>query len=219
MITGAIFDVDGTLLDSMPVWNDAGERYLRGLGIEAEPDLGRLMFPMSMEQGAGYLKEMYQLQIDTDEIIAGINDTIQDFYDNEVQLKCGVKEFLEEMKKNNIKITAATSSDRCLIEKALERLEILSLIDRIFTCSEVGASKSKPDIYFAAMGHMAGEVTATWVFEDAYHAIETARNAGFRTVGVYDASVMDAEKEIRAICDIYLYELTDFPGFMKIAAI
>jgi beta-phosphoglucomutase-like phosphatase (HAD superfamily) len=51
MITGAIFDVDGTLLDSMQVWNDAGERYLRGLGIEAEPDLGRLMFSMSMVQG------------------------------------------------------------------------------------------------------------------------------------------------------------------------
>lgn len=217
MITGAIFDVDGTLLDSMQVWDDAGERYLRSLGIEAEPDLGRVMFSMSMVRGAEYLKERYLPQFDTDEIISGINNTIQDFYDNQVQLKYGVKQFLDEMKKCNIKMTAATSSDRRLIEKALGRLEILNLFDRIFTCSEVGAGKSKPDIYLAAKQYMDTEISDTWVFEDAYHAIQTAKNAGFRTVGVYDASNMDAEKEIKEISDIFLYDLADFTAFMEIA--
>jgi HAD superfamily hydrolase (TIGR01509 family) len=156
-------------------------------------------------------------QSDTDEIINGINNTIRDFYDNQVQLKSGVKQFLDEMKKCNIKMTAATSSDRCLIEKAMVRLEILTLFDRIFTSSEVGAGKSKPDIYLAAKRYMDTEISGTWVFEDALHAVRTAKNAGFRIAGVYDASGLDAEKEIREISDIYLYDLTDFPAFMEIA--
>lgn len=217
MIAGAIFDIDGTLLDSMPIWEHAGERYLGSLGIEAEPGLGRLMLPMSMLQGAEYLKERYGLRFDTDEIIDGINNTIQGFYDNQVQLKHGVKQFLDDMKKCGIKMTAATSSDRSLIEKAMDRLEILNLFDRVFTCSEVGAGKSKPDIYLAAKQFMDTEISDTWVFEDAYHAIQTAKNAGFRTVGVYDASSMDAENEIRKFSDIYLYDLADFNAFIEMA--
>ena len=217
MITGAIFDVDGTLFDSMQIWNDAGERYLMSLGIKAEPDLGKIMFSMSMVQGAEYLKERYALQFDTDEIIDGINSTIQDFYDNQVLLKRGVKQFLSEMRKCDIKITAATSSDRRLIEKAMDRLEILTFFDRIFTCSEVGTGKSKPDIYLAANQYMDTDISDTWVFEDAYHAIQTAKNAGFRIAGVYDASSMEVQKEIRKISDIYLYDLDDFTAFVEIA--
>lgn len=216
MITGAIFDIDGTLLDSMQVWNDAGERYLRSLGIEPEPGLGRIMFPMSMVQGAEYLKGRYLPQLDPDEIIGGINSTIRDFYED-VQLKPGVKQFLEEMKKWGIKMTAATATDRCLIEKAMNRLEILALFDHIFTCSEVGAGKSMPDIYLAAKQHMGTEISSTWVFEDVYHAIQTAKNAGFRIAGVYDESSMDLQQEIQESSDIYLYDLADFTGFMKLA--
>jgi HAD superfamily hydrolase (TIGR01509 family) len=217
MIAGAIFDVDGTLLDSMQIWNDAGERYLRNLGIKAEPDLGKIMFSMSMVQGAKYLKERYGLQLDADVIINGINSIIQDFYDNQVPLKRGVKQFLGEMKECDIKMTAATSSDRSLIEKAMDRLEILSFFDRIFTCSEVGTGKSKPDIYLAAKRYMDTELSNTWVFEDAYHAIKTAKNAGFRIAGVYDDSSMEVQKEIREISDIYLYDLSDFTTFKRSA--
>lgn len=217
MITGAIFDVDGTLLDSMQIWNDAGERYLMNLDIKAEPDLGKIMFSMNMVQGAEYLKERYALQFDTDEIINGINSTIQDFYDNQVSLKRGVKQFLSEMRNCDIKITAATSSDRRLIEKAMDRLEILTFFNRIFTCSEVGTGKSKPDIYYAANQYMDTEISNTWVFEDAYYAIKTVKNAGFRIAGVYDAYSMEIQKEIREISDIYLYDLTDFASFIEVA--
>lgn len=217
MITGAIFDLDGTLLDSMQVWNDVGERYLRCLGIEAEPDLGRIMFPMSIVQGAEYMKERYRLQFDTDQITNGLNNIIQDFYDNQVQLKRGVKQFLDEMKQCGIKMTVATLSERYLIEKAMDRLGILTLFDRIFTCSEVGAGKAKPDIFLAAKQYMDTELSGTWVFEDAVYAIQTAKTAGFRIAGVYEASNMDEQKEIREISDIYLYDLADFTAFMEIA--
>lgn len=219
MITGAIFDADGTLLDSMQVWNEAGERYLRRFGMEAEPNLGGILSPMSMAQGAEYLKERYLKQLNQDQIIDGINSTIQEFYDHEVLLKYGVKQFLKAMKQCGIRMTVATSSDRCLIEKALERLEIVNLFDCIFTCTEVGAGKSKPDIYLAAMRYMNTERSDTWVFEDAFHAIQTAKQAGFRVVGVYDAASIDVVTQIKEISDLYLDELADFDAFAEYAAV
>ncbi|MEL7654699.1 MAG: HAD family phosphatase [Bacillota bacterium] len=212
--TGAIFDLDGTILDSMPIWDNAGEMFLNKLGINAEPGLGKIMFAMCMTEGAEYLKERYSLNMGIDEIIAGINHTIQDFYFHQVQLKDGVKQFLIEMKQAGIPMAAATSSDRKIVERALERLDVINFFDKILTCTEIGAGKEKPDIYFAAAEHMGTLPKDTWVFEDALHAIQTAKSAGFRTVGVYDASSKENWGEIKKISEIYMEKLVYIKQFL-----
>lgn len=209
MIAGIIFDVDGTLLDSMPIWDHAGERYLRSLGIEAAPDLGNVLFPMSMREGASYMKREYGLSFSITEIIKGVNDTIRSFYACEAKPKEGVLEFLRELKCHHVKMTAATSTDRCVIEPALERTGILRELEGLFTCSEIGVGKEKPDIYEAARQCMGTDVSSTWVAEDALHALRTARSAGFGTIGVYDASSQSQQEEIRLEADIYRMDLRD----------
>ena len=87
MIRGAIFDVDGTLLDSMAIWEDAGARYLKGLGIQAQEDLGKLLFPMSLQEGAAYMKARYDLKLSVSQIIEGVGDTVRDYYFYEAPLK------------------------------------------------------------------------------------------------------------------------------------
>ncbi|HHW01063.1 MAG TPA: HAD family phosphatase [Clostridiaceae bacterium] len=216
MIKGAIFDLDGTILDSMSIWDNAAEMYLNSMGIKAEPGLGKTMFAMSMTEGAEFLKDRYCLDMDTDEIIAGINHTIEDFYYYHVQLKEGAEQFLKGMKQAGIKMVAATSSDRQVVERALERLNVISCFDRIFTCTETGAGKEKPDIYLAAAEFMGTVPEDTWVFEDALHAIKTAKSAGFRTVGVYDASSKDNLDEIKRISDIYLEKLDNIDAFLRL---
>ena len=72
MIKGVIFDVDGTLLDSMEIWEDVGVRYLNSIGIEAEPDLGTVLFTMSIQEGAAYVKEHYHLSQEPEEIVQGV---------------------------------------------------------------------------------------------------------------------------------------------------
>lgn len=86
MIEGAIFDLDGTILDSMPIWDNAAEMFLSRMGIEAEAGLGKIMFSMSMTEGAEFLKDRYGLGMDADAILMGINYTIEDFYYYQVQL-------------------------------------------------------------------------------------------------------------------------------------
>lgn len=218
MIKGAIFDIDGVILDSMPIWDKAGEMYLCSLGFQPEPGLAKTMFSMSMGEGAKYLRERYQMDMDEVEIIKGINRTIEDFYAFQVQLKEGVEQFLKGLRQYGIKTVAATTSDRQVFERALKRLNVTGYFERIFTSSETGAGKSKPDIFLAAAEHMGTIPKETWVFEDALYAIRTAKNAGFRTVGVYDDSSLDDMDEIMKISDIYLRKLDNVHDFIERAS-
>lgn len=219
MIDGVIFDIDGTILDSMSIWDKAAEMFLNSMGIEAENGLGKTMFSMTMTNGAEFLKDRYLLNMDVDAIIAGINKTIEDFYYYQVQLKEGVEQFLKDMKQTGIKMVAATSSDRQVVEKTLKRLNVMSYFERIFTCTEIGVGKVKPDIYFAAAEYMGTPLKDTWVFEDALYAIQTAKNAGFRTVGVFDNSSIVNLEEIKRISDIYLKKIDNFNIFLKKASL
>lgn len=218
MIRGVIFDVDGVLLNSMPVWENLGEIYLERLGIEAEKGLGETLFAMSLEEGADYLIENYGLKQTPGEIIAGLNREVQDFYGRKVPLKEGVRGYLQEFRDRKIPMAIATSGDRANAEAALKRLKVLSYFQAVFTCTEVGSSKNQPDIYYAAALQLDTDPSDTWVFEDALHAIRTAKKAGFRTAGVYDRASSRDLAQIRDTADIYLPEFKSFELFWKRAS-
>lgn len=205
-IKAAIFDVDGTLLDSMPIWEDAGERYLKSVGIAAGPELGKILFPMSLEEAAVYMKEEYKLPYSAEEIVDGTLQVIEQFYREEVLLKEGAASVLAKMKAQKIRIAAATSGNRELVEAAFTRLGIRNYFEKIFTCTEVGAGKSQPDIYLRAAKSLGAVPEETLVFEDALHAMETAKNAGFPVVGVYDKSSEMQSAQIQELCDVYMKE-------------
>lgn len=215
MIRGAVFDMDGTLLDSMGIWTDVGIRYLTAQHIKAEENLGDILFPMSLEQGAAYLKTHYLLPESTEKIRSGILSVIHDFYVSEVRLKRGADVFLRELSKKGIPIAAATSSDRSLIEAACRRLDIFPYFQQILTCSEVGEGKDSPRIYLEAASCLHAVPGEIFVFEDALHALTTAKQAGFCTAAVYDASSAENQLAIRQTADIYLSDLSDFSQFWE----
>lgn len=209
MIKGAIFDVDGTLLDSMGIWEDVGVRYLKSIGKEPEANLSQILFPMSIEEGAAYVKEHYELPYAMDEIMEGVLSIVSDFYFYEVPLKKGVKELLEALEKKGILMVIATSSERLHIEKAFKRLEIDGYFQKIFTCTEVGESKSSPLIYRKAAEYLHTKPEETWVFEDALHALLTAKNAGFHTVAVYDEASEKDQEALKKEADVYVKAMTE----------
>lgn len=215
MIKGAIFDVDGTLLDSMEIWEEAGIRYLKKQKIEPEPGLSRLLFPMTMEEAACYMQETYHLSQSTDQIIEGILHTVQDFYYYEAPLKSGVKELLEKMKQRKIPMVIATSSERDHIDAAFQRLGIAHYFERIFTCSEVGVGKSQPLVYQKAAEYLGTKPGDTCVFEDVLHAIRTAKKAGFYTAAVYDRFSDNDQEEIKKTADLYYADLRTAEDFWK----
>ena len=210
----AIFDFDGTLFDSMFIWESVGEIYLRSLGKEPKPSLCEAVRAMSLYQSACYFKKEYALSISVEEIITGINKTIEHFYIHEVLPKPGVIDFLERMKEAEIPMCIATASDRYQIEAALTRCGMEQYFKAIFTCSEVGHGKDEPVIFRKAMEYFGADRDSTVIFEDAFHAIQTAKADGFAVTAVFD----DSEKrqaEIRSLSDCYIADFKSTEEFWK----
>ncbi len=209
-IKGVIFDIDGVLLNSMEIWTDLGARYLRHIGRTPEKGLAEILFSMSMEQGAEYLKKQYSLELSPDEIAAGLRTMLQDFYFYEVDAKPGAGAVIAQFHSAGIPMTAATSSPREHVERALRRNGLLGYLDRIFTCAEMNTSKHSPEIYDAAAEYMGTLPAETLVFEDSLYALRTAAAAGYRTVGVYDRYGEPDQAGLRAEAEIYVRKLSDY---------
>lgn len=215
MIRGAIFDLDGVLLDSMAIWNDLGARYLLKQGVQPEPGLREVLFSMSMEQGAEYMKQQYHLDKPSEEILDGIQEMLQDFYFYEVQAKEGAKELLDFLQEKGIPMTAATSSPREHVTRALERNGLLEFLKRIDTTSEVGESKHSPLIYQRCAEFLGSRPEETLVFEDSLYALQTAKKAGFRAIGVYDSEGETNQAGVEETGEVYLNNLKEFMRHYK----
>lgn len=216
MLKGAIFDFDGTLFDSMFVWETAGEAYLTSLGMQPKENLQNSLKSMSLTQSAIYIAEKYSLKLDVQEIMDGINKTVENFYFYTVEPKQGVIEFLKLLKSMNVKMCIATATDRYQVEAALKRCDVDKYFSEIFTCTEVGFGKDEPIIFQKAMEHLNTSKEDTVIFEDAYHAVKTAKSNGFLTVAVYDSSE-PRQSEIRTLVDCYLDDFIQVDTFLKFA--
>ena len=204
-LQSAIFDMDGTLLDSMPIWRDLGTSVLRGLGIEPEPETSEMLKTLSLRHGIAYCREHYHLPQTEEELIGRVVGRVADFYQNEVQAKPGVEKFLSLLKMEGVWMYVATATDRHLAQAALRCAGIDGYFRGIVTTADVSKGKDEsPEIYERAMTRLQSNKRDTVIFEDALHAIRTAKAAGFRVAAVYDASAEDDQEEIRSLADYYI---------------
>lgn len=216
-ITCAIFDFDGTLFDSMFIWDTVGDIYLRSLGKEPKPSMREDVRALSLHQSACYFQREYDLSFSAEEIMAGINQIIEHFYIQEVLPKPGVIAFLQELKQAGISMCIATASEQYQIEAALTRCGMSHFFDALFTCSEVGHGKDEPVIFREAMQHFHADRNTTIVFEDAIHAVQTAKADGFTVAAVFDESEK-RQTELRRISDCYLADFEHTEQFWKFAS-
>ncbi|MFV0363680.1 MAG: HAD family hydrolase [Suipraeoptans sp.] len=205
-IEGAIFDMDGTILDSMVGWNTLAERYLLSIGIEPRHNLNEVFKDLSLEKAAVYYQEHYNVDKTIAEIVNGINLLIKDFYYYDALLKPGAEEFLKFLFDNNVKMCIATASAKGLAHAALKRCGVREYFEEILSCQEIGRGKDVPFIYQAALQNLGTRKENTIVFEDALYAIKTAKNAGFIVAGVYDKY----EQSTQEVMDISNYYINDF---------
>ena len=186
MIKGAIFDFDGTLVDSMFIWDTFGEDYLRTLGKEPRENLTETFKTFTLEQAAEYYRDHYGVTLSVEEIVDGVNEMVAEIYRTQVTLKDGVRAFLEGLRAQGVKMCVATVTDRAIVEDVLVSLGIRDFFTEIFTCAEVGYNKETPHIYRVALEALGAKKDETVVFEDALHALITAKKDGFKVAAVYD---------------------------------
>ncbi|MBQ3114501.1 MAG: HAD family phosphatase [Clostridia bacterium] len=214
MLKGAIFDLDGTILDSMYIWDTIGEDYLRSLGKEPKENLKETFKTFTLEQAAHYYRDNYGVTLSVNEIIDSINKMVEKHYNEMVPLKQNFEEFLGKLKERGIKMCVATVTNRHLAEAALNRLGIREYFSEIFTCASVGYSKKEPNIYREAQKHLGTCKNETIVFEDALYALETAKADGFITAGVFDIHEGNQAK-LKRLADVYIEDYSNFDKFWR----
>ena len=199
-----IFDLDGTLVDSMWMWKAIDIEYLGKFRISLPPTLQKDIEGMSFSETAVYFKETFQIPDSLDEIKADWNRMAYEKYTKEVTLKKGAKEFLEHCKNNNIKLGIATSNSRELVDATLEALKIRDYFDCVMTSCEVAKGKPAPDIYLAVADKVGINPTECLVFEDIEMGILAGKNAGMEVCAVEDEFSMNQTELKKNLADYYI---------------
>lgn len=199
--------MDGTLLDSMGMWEALGHEFLLAHGKEPPKNLYDQLKVLDMAQTASYLREHAGISGSVEEIISEINRMAGAHYASDVPLKPYAAEFVHKLRERGVKCCVATATDRVPAETALRRLGLLDCFDFLLTCTEAGIGKESPRVFEQSLERLGTAKEDTVVFEDSLYAIETACGAGFRVAAVFDGSAAESAEQIRALSEGYYQHL------------
>jgi HAD superfamily hydrolase (TIGR01509 family) len=203
-IKGVIFDLDGTLVDSMGIWAKIDEEYLKKYNDKVPANLQEEITHLTLTETALYFKNKFNIKDDPELIINKWNSMAHYHYSNTIKLKDGVIEYLNYLRTNNIKIALATSNSVPLLEATLKSNNIFNYFDSISTTEEVKKSKSYPDIYLLAANKLNLNPSECLVFEDIVQAVKGAKLAGMTVYAVYDESSKNQREELEKCADKYI---------------
>lgn len=209
-IKAAIFDLDGTLVDSMWVWQQIDIDYLSERGHAVPKNLNDEITHLSFTQTAEYFKNKFSIPDSIEDIMNTWNNMAYNQYRNNVLLKEGAFEYLNKLKSLGIKIGLATSNSMELLEVTLKNNNVFDLFDAITVTDEVKKSKSNPDIYLLAASRLGVDPKDCMVFEDIIAAVTGAKLAGMRVTAVYDKHSEHQADTLKQQCDNYIYSYNEF---------
>jgi len=205
-VRGAVFDMDGTLVDSLFLWEMLWDRFAERYGVPgfrpSEED-DKAIRTMTLKGAMEHIHARCGIGKDGDELLELANEMIEDFYNTKVTLKPGVLEFLQYCKKNGIPACVASATARNYVLAAMKHCGIGEYFTAVLSCSDLGKGKEEPDIFLLAAKTLGTEIGETCVFEDSLTAIKTAKAAGMKAVGIYDRYNYGQE-ELRQIADEYI---------------
>lgn len=204
-----VFDLDGTLFDSMWLWKQIDYDYLAKRGVEVPSDYMKCINHMSIMDTALYSIERFGLKDSPEQLISEWLDMAKEAYHNKICMKENVVQFLDELKKQNISMSVATSLSKELAVPALERNGILHYFDRVINSEQVKRGKGFPDIYLKAIEHTQFEACDCAVFEDILQGVKGAKSGGFFVVGVYDEESRADHEQIKSIADMFVNSLVE----------
>lgn len=209
-IDAIIFDMDGTLIDSMWIWPSIDDAYLAKYNLIKTENFHEAMEGMSYTEVARFFLDTYpELERTQEEVMEEWMDMAHDKYMNQVYLKDGAYEFITEMRRQGKKIGIATSNARSLADDTLEALKIMELFDVVRSACEVAAGKPSPDVYLLVAEEMEVDPKRCLVFEDVPMGILAGKNAGMSVCAVEDDFSKPQEEKKRSLADYYIQNYND----------
>lgn len=207
-ITGAIFDFDGTLFDSMHVWKGYKDNFFKHLGIELTEEDRKAFKGLFLRETFLLAIERFNLDKTYEELLSELFEYIKSRYMVETEPKNDIREFLEKLKSKGVKMGIATATGEPALEAVMEKYDMLHYFSAIYSTYTVGASKTEPKVYDVVLGELGTDKETTWVFEDALYAAKTAKANGYNVVGIYDKSEPNQE-ELKQIVDMYINDYSE----------
>lgn len=198
----AIFDMDGTLIDSMKYWQSLAGEYLKTKGIpKISQELFEKIKPMTMSESAALFVQEFHLSGTPKAVEEEMNQMMDLHYKSDIPLKPGVKDYLHKLKEEGVSMCVASATAEPLMEACLRRLGVLDCFEFLISCESVGAGKDRPDVYYEAAKKLGASVQDTAIYEDALYAARTAKREGFYVVGIYEESISSRWEEMKEIAD------------------
>ena len=201
-----IFDMDGTLMDSMWMWQDIDIEYLGRFKIPLPEDLGVAIEGMGFTETAAYFKDTFGLPMGVEEIKADWNRMAYEKYARQVPLKPGARELLAELKGRGIRLGIATSNHIDLVRAALKNNGVGELFDCIRTSCDVARGKPAPDVYLSVAERLQTKPEQCLVFEDVPMGVLAGLNAGMTVCGVENAHAADRRKQVKDLPNYYIHD-------------
>ena len=201
-----IFDLDGTLIDSMPVWRGTGSGFLMNHNFPVPENLMEVVKTQTIWQTAEWFRTELGVPMEAEDIVNEIVESVVEAYRHTIPLKDGAMEYLEKMKQEGVEMCILTASEADYILPALDRLDIRKYFSHVLTCTELGEYKNDGKAYLKTMELMGGTLEETVVFEDAYYAVKGAKSVGFPVYAVLDEVVREDDiDKIKETADHYFH--------------
>lgn len=204
-----IFDMDGTLLDSMPAWKDNLYQVALRFGVELPPDFYDLYKLLISPEVAQHMVEYYHVKGTVEEVFQAINQGIVSYYANSISPKPFARELLEAYRAQGMKMVLLTGTERPLIDLVLRRLDFFQYFDLTCSCREAGGPKSSPVPFHYVLDRLGVRPEEAVMFEDGIHGVKSANQCGIFTVGVYDSMWDDVAQEMASVAGRYVHSLKD----------
>lgn len=198
----AIFDMDGTLVDSMFYWENLVDLFLTKRGCGPVPaQLQEEIKTMTVAQAAALFVQRFDLPETPEQLTAAMDQQMREYYEKDIPLKPGVHQYLEKLRAAGVQMCVASATSEPLVRLCLERLGIAPFFSFFLSCESVGAGKESPAVYHAAAQKWGASPEQVAVYEDALHAAQTAKQAGYYVVGVYDDNAKTEWPALTALAD------------------
>ena len=197
-----IFDMDGTLVDSMVYWKHLAAEFLESKGVRTiSPDILERIKPMTMTESAALFIEEYGLSGTAESVAAEMNAMMDEHYRKDIPLKPGVRAYLEALHCKGVAMCVASATAEDLMDACLTRLGVAQHFSFLLSCETVGAGKNQPDVYWEAVKRLNAKGEDVAIYEDASYAVKTAKQAGFYTIAVQDDSNLPHWETLTALAD------------------
>ena len=207
-ITGAIFDFDGTLFDSMHVWKGIRYKFFDRIGLVLTEEDEEAFKGLYLRESLILAKDRFNMKESYEELFAKFFEMIKEMYLADTKPKNDIIDFLEKLKAKGVKMGIATATGEPALEAVLEKYNMLHYFDVILSTYTVGAAKTEPKVYDVVLEKLGTDKETTWIFEDALYAATTAKANSYNVVGIYDKSE-ERTDELKNLADVYIHNYSE----------